>query len=436
MAMDKNREKKDKENRDPITGAPGSHPVGTGAGAAAGGLAGAGGAAAIGAATGTAVGGPVGTVAGAAVGAVAGGLIGKGVAEGVNPTEEDAYWRNQYRQEPYYESNYNYDDYAGAYRTGYEGYGRWGRAGKRYEDVEPELKSDYERNYGKSKLSWDKARHATRAAWHRFDRDLSKYIGYDVVDQTDSKIGTLECMWSDHNGEPAFIGVKTAWIFGKNHVVPAKSVDVSERSQRIRLPYTKDKVKDAPSYDADDDMNPQCEQEVYRYYGVQAPGQAAPRASSTQERPSTAEEAKMTLSEEELKVGKRQVEAGGVRLRKIVRTETVNQPVELRREEIVVERVPASEAGAAQGAFKGEEVYIPLRREEAVVQKEARVREEVRVRKEAQTEEQQISEPVRSEDVEIEETGEARRVDRTRATPAEEIRKREELPRSQRRRSE
>ena len=65
-------------NRDPITGTPGAHPVGTGVGALAGG-------AAAGAAVGT-VAGPVGTAIGAAVGAVAGGLAGKGVAEEIDPT--------------------------------------------------------------------------------------------------------------------------------------------------------------------------------------------------------------------------------------------------------------------------------------------------------------------------------------------------------------
>jgi phage tail tape-measure protein len=65
-------------NRDPITGTPGAHPVGTGVGAFAGG-------AAAGAAVGT-VAGPVGTAIGAAVGAVAGGLAGQGVAEEIDPT--------------------------------------------------------------------------------------------------------------------------------------------------------------------------------------------------------------------------------------------------------------------------------------------------------------------------------------------------------------
>ena len=56
-----------------------------------------------------------------------------------------------------------------------------------------------------------------------------------------------------------------------------------------------------------------------------------------------AEEASVKLTEEQVKVGKREVTAGGVRLRKFIRTETVNQPVELRREELVIERVPANE---------------------------------------------------------------------------------------------
>ena len=85
--------------------------------------------------------------------------------------------------------------------------------------------------------------------------------------------------------------------------------------------------------------------------------------------------------------------------------------------------------------FEGEEFYIPLRREEAVVQKEARVREEVRVRKETQSERQQVSEQVRREDVEIETSGDARKTG-TRPGSAEEIREREERPRSQRRRDE
>ena len=149
-------------NPDPITRAPGSHPVGTGLGAAAGG-------AVAGAAAG-AVGGPVGAVAGAAVGAVVGGLAGKGVAEGLNPTVEDAYWRDNYTKEPYYVEGRTYDDYAPAYRTGYEARTRY--AGRSWSDVESDVERDYYANRGNGRLEWQDARDATRAAWHRVERTL------------------------------------------------------------------------------------------------------------------------------------------------------------------------------------------------------------------------------------------------------------------------
>lgn len=146
-------------NPDPITGAPGAHPVGTGVGAASAGAAGA----AIGA-----VGGPVGIAVGAVVGAVAGGLAGKGVAEAVNPTAEEAYWRNSYKTRPYYDANLDYDHYGPAYRYGWESRSRF--RDRRFEDVEPELEKNWSSSRGRSSLDWTRARHATRDAWERVDQ--------------------------------------------------------------------------------------------------------------------------------------------------------------------------------------------------------------------------------------------------------------------------
>ncbi len=151
-------------NEDPITGAPGSHPVGTGVGAAGAGTAGA--------LIGAAVGGPVGAVVGAIVGSVGGGLAGKGVAEQIDPTAEDAYWRDAHRNESYFDSSSTYDDYSPAYRTGYEGFGRYGGQGRSYNDVEGDLQRDYTSARGTSRLEWEKAKHATKAAWHRIERKL------------------------------------------------------------------------------------------------------------------------------------------------------------------------------------------------------------------------------------------------------------------------
>jgi uncharacterized protein (TIGR02271 family) len=244
----------------------------------------------------------------------------------------------------------------------------------------------------------------------RTQTDFSNYIGHDVVDNSGNKIGTLECLWTDHSDEPAFLGVRTGWFLGKTHVVPANQASVSQSGRKIRLPYDAERIKAAPSYDPGVELEDSSEREVYSYYGIQREQAQAQRPKQAARRTAGArEQASVTLSEEELKVGKREVEYGGVRLRKIVRTETVNQPVELKREEIVVERVPAGQATQARGkSFEQEEVYIPLRREEVVVQKEAHVREEVRVSKRSETERQNVQERVRKEDVQVERSGQPR----------------------------
>jgi len=144
-------------NRDPITGTPGAHPVGTGVGAALGG-------AAAGAATGL-VAGPVGTVIGAAVGAIVGGLAGKGAAEVIDPTREDAYWRDNYTSRPYVNAGSSYDDYGPAYGYGVNSYTR--NPGGSFDDAEAGLSRGWESARGKSTLGWDRAREASRDAWFR-----------------------------------------------------------------------------------------------------------------------------------------------------------------------------------------------------------------------------------------------------------------------------
>lgn len=143
-------------NRDPITGAAGAHPLGVGVGAAGGGVAGA----AIGS-----IAGPVGGAIGAAVGAVAGGLAGKAVAEQVDPTVELTYWRTAYVSRPYVERGASFDNYEPAYRYGYMYKVDDGVTD--FDAVEPRLATEWEKNRGKSTLSWDSAKAAVRDAWNR-----------------------------------------------------------------------------------------------------------------------------------------------------------------------------------------------------------------------------------------------------------------------------
>jgi len=250
-------------------------------------------------------------------------------------------------------------------------------------------------------------------------RNLAQFIDHDVVDQNGDKIGKLNSLWSDPQGEPAFLGVQTGWLSSKTHVVPARGTEVNEVSRTIRLPYAADKIKAAPAYDPGVELDPNAVRDVQSYYNI-SPQPAAPSPAQTSGEKQESDVTTIKLHEEQVKVGKRQVEAGGVRLRKVVRTETVNQPVELRREEIVVERVPgkgqAQPGQPASKEFQQQDIYIPLRREEAVVEKEGRVREEVRVSKKTQTERQNVSEQVRKEDVEVQRTGAMPRASTPRGT--------------------
>jgi hypothetical protein len=153
LELDRNKTAKP----DPASGPLGAHPVGTGLGAAAGG-------AAAGALAGT-VAGPVGTVVGAVAGAVAGGLAGKAIAKSIDPTAEEAYWRQNYSSRPYVTKGAAYDEYGPAYRYGVDAYGRY--EGRSFEQAEPELMREWDRAKGTSKLTWENAKHATRDAWQR-----------------------------------------------------------------------------------------------------------------------------------------------------------------------------------------------------------------------------------------------------------------------------
>jgi uncharacterized protein (TIGR02284 family) len=175
-------------NRDPITDEPGAHPVGTGLGATGGAVAGA----AVGA-----IGGPVGAAVGGVVGAVVGGLAGKAAGEAVNPTAEEAFWRENYTREPYYEQGRSFDDYGPAYRLGLTGR-------TRYEDdwttVEPRLATEWNSTRGSSSLDWQQARPASRAAWDRVNTTYGSGTGTGTG--VAGAVGGIQTM-GDNSGDNA-----------------------------------------------------------------------------------------------------------------------------------------------------------------------------------------------------------------------------------------
>jgi hypothetical protein len=147
---------------DRISEEPGASPVGTGVGAAGEGVASAG--------LGGAIGGPSGAVIGGAIDAIGGGSAGRRAAEVVNPTEEEAYWRETFLSRPYADETLGYDHYRPAYRYGWESRARY--PDRRWDQVERELESGWRENRGSSRLGWTDAKLAARDAWQRVDRRM------------------------------------------------------------------------------------------------------------------------------------------------------------------------------------------------------------------------------------------------------------------------
>lgn len=140
-----------------------------------------------------------------------------------------------------------------------------------------------------------------------------------------------------------------------------------------------------------------------RFFGNRgAPAGQRATQGQTQERV-----VRMPVSEEELVVGKRQVQAGEVDVRKTVETEHVQQPVRRMREEVEVERRPIAEGQEGQAAeLKGDEIRVPLMEEEVVVEKRPVTKEEVVIRKRAVEDTENIEADVRRERVDINKQGE------------------------------
>jgi uncharacterized protein (TIGR02271 family) len=140
---------------------------------------------------------------------------------------------------------------------------------------------------------------------------------------------------------------------------------------------------------------------------------AAPQPAATAQGAAAAAETgvvEIPLYREQLQVGKRVVPKGGVVLRKVVETDTHSEPVELRREEFVIERVSAEEAerlreNGAATAFQDREVLIELNREVPVVEKSATVREVVRAQKTIDTRNEVVSGIVRRETIDVDQSG-------------------------------
>jgi len=241
---------------------------------------------------------------------------------------------------------------------------------------------------------------------------ISRVIGQDVYDESGDKIGSAsEVYLDDETGQPEWVTVRTGLFGTKESFVPIRNADLTDDG--VRVPVSKTQVKDAPKIDTDGHLSPEEEQELYRYYGMGAGTQTAGyETTGTETRGTVGHDTSgpttddaMTLSEERLDVGTRSEEVGRARLRKYVVTENVTESVPVSREEVRVEREPITDANVGKAmdgpAISEEEHEVTLRAERAVVEKEAVPVERVRLDKTTVTDEEQVSENLRKEEIEV-----------------------------------
>jgi uncharacterized protein (TIGR02271 family) len=284
----------------------------------------------------------------------------------------------------------------------------------------------------------------------RFTAIEDQYTGYTVVDQSGEKIGKVDDLFLDEDDQPEYFGVKMGFLGTSSTLIPADIATTNNEQGFIEVSQPKSTVKDGPAFDDDREITPEYENEVRSYYGlgsVESSGyygdyegdeetnghSGAGTTDSTtagtvgsgmsmgdtetgefrehdrnQEGLSQPgsdledeDELRVQRSEEELRAGTREREAGAMKVRKRVRTDRERIEVPTKHEEVTVERVPV-EGEATEAQIGEDEVSVPVTEEEVVTDKRAVAKEEIRVRKDVVEDTEVVEDDVRREEIDIE----------------------------------
>src|SRR3712207_216712 len=276
----------------------------------------------------------------------------------------------------------------------------------------------------------------------RFTAIEDRFAGYEVYDQSGSKIGKVDDLFVDENDQLEYIGVKMGLLGMSSTLIPWQLVTPDESSGSLTVATDKDTAKNGPAFDDDREITPEFENQVYSYYGLQSasgsegsgsygsyyseqstdagtvgPGMSMGDTESGEFREHALtdegvnqsrgddledeDELRVQRTEEELRAGTREREAGSVQVRKRVRTDREQIEVPTRREEVTVERVPVSEGAATEAQIGEDEVSVPLTEEEVVVEKRPVAKEEVRIRKDVVEDTEVVEEDVRREEIDV-----------------------------------
>ncbi len=285
----------------------------------------------------------------------------------------------------------------------------------------------------------------------RFTAIEDQFAGYTVVDEGGSKIGKVDDLFLDESDQPEYFGVKMGFLGTSSTLIPADIATINNEQGFIEVSQPKSTVQDGPAFDDDREITPEYENEVRSYYGlgpIESSGSygdyeetnghsgAGTTDSTTagtvgsgmsmgdtetgefrehdrnQEGLSQPgsdledeDELRVQRSEEELRAGTREREAGAMKVRKRVRTDREQIEVPTKHEEVTVERVPV-EGEATEAQIGEDEVSVPVTEEEVVVDKRAVAKEEIRLRKDVVEDTEVVEEDVRREEIDVEDATE------------------------------
>jgi len=200
-----------------------------------------------------------------------------------------------------------------------------------------------------------------------------------VVDSAGDPVGELEAIYyDDETGEPAWVGVRTASEPQRRMLAPVEGAELAGES--VQLAHEREAVEASGAVEAES-IDAEAEAGLRDHYGLPP---------------------ELVRYEEELEVGTRTEEAGAVRVRKSVESDSVEHRVPREVEHAELEHVPVDgeDSGLVETLPDGS-ISIPVFEEELVVTKRLVVRERVIVRKETQVEEETVTADVRREQVKI-----------------------------------
>lgn len=263
--------------------------------------------------------------------------------------------------------------------------------------------------------------------------DPTALIGRPALDAAHRPVGDVEeVLVARTTGELEFVVVAVdrpdaAGGPGRERLIPVPLARARFHERELVLQYTHAEILSAPELDPEaESLGPQGKQRVLDHFGESrplAPGPAvsAPDDDATTQVPAArpapappaapgpadpAETAEVVVNEERLSVETTRVPVERVRLRKVVVVEPVTITVELRREELVVEREPIAEGEPAPPAtgdarLHEDELEFVLHAEEPVVQTRVVPVERVRIAKGNVVERREIETERRTEHVEV-----------------------------------